>query len=83
MAKSWHSAQAFVAGPPRCCSAMYAAGQTTPDIAYLPLGSLLGTTNEGFTEPELAGKITAVGGTAARRPLPGPTRRELLAAIGV
>jgi 2-polyprenyl-6-methoxyphenol hydroxylase-like FAD-dependent oxidoreductase len=64
--------------------AAFAAGRADPDIArsYLSLGSLLATTDEVLAVPGTAEKIIKLGGQAPNYPLPGPRRRELLAAIG-
>ncbi|GAA4720986.1 FAD-dependent oxidoreductase [Phytohabitans rumicis] len=64
--------------------ATFAAGRTDPDIArsYQSLASLLATPDDLLAEPGLPEKITKLGGHAPNYPLPGPGRRELLAAIG-
>jgi 2-polyprenyl-6-methoxyphenol hydroxylase-like FAD-dependent oxidoreductase len=64
--------------------AAFAAGRTAPDIAraYLSLLSLVATIDEVLAEPGMAEKIIQLGGHAPNYPLPGPRRRELLAAIG-
>jgi 2-polyprenyl-6-methoxyphenol hydroxylase-like FAD-dependent oxidoreductase len=63
--------------------ATYAAGRTDPAIAraYLALGSLLATADDVFAEPGIAEKVVELGGHAPNYPLPGPSRRELLAAV--
>jgi 2-polyprenyl-6-methoxyphenol hydroxylase-like FAD-dependent oxidoreductase len=61
----------------------FAASRTDPDIArvYLSLASLLATPDELLAEPGLAEKIVKLGAGAPNYPLPGPRRRDLLAAI--
>lgn len=63
--------------------ATFAASLTDPDIAraYLSLVCLLATPSDLLAEPGMAEKITKLGAAAANYPLPGPRRRELLAAI--
>jgi len=63
--------------------ATFAASRTDPDIAraYLSLVSLLATPSDLLAEPGLAARITNLGAAAANYPLPGPRRRDLLAAI--
>jgi hypothetical protein len=43
---------------------------------------LLTTADEVFTRPGMAERVMRLGAGAARYPLPGPDRRELLAALG-
>ncbi|GAB4052752.1 FAD-dependent oxidoreductase [Catellatospora paridis] len=64
--------------------AMFAAARTDPDVAraHLSLGSLLADIDQVLAEPGLARRITELGATAPNHPLAGPSRRELLAAIG-
>lgn len=63
--------------------AMFAAGQADPDLAraYHSVTSLLATPDQLLAEPGTAEKIIALGGDAPTYPLPGPARRDLLAAI--
>jgi 2-polyprenyl-6-methoxyphenol hydroxylase-like FAD-dependent oxidoreductase len=64
--------------------ATFAAGRTDPDIAraYQSLVAVLATPDDLLATPGLAEKIMKLGGDAPNYPLPGPGRRELLAAIG-
>ena len=43
---------------------------------------LLSRADEVFTQPGMAERVMRLGAHAPRYPLPGPSRRELLAAIG-
>jgi hypothetical protein len=63
---------------------MLAANLTDPEIArgYQALVSLLTTPTELFAEPGLADRVMRLGGDAPAYPIPGPDRRELLAAVG-
>jgi hypothetical protein len=63
--------------------ATFAAGRTDADIArtYQSLSSLLAAPDDLLTEPGLLEKIIRLGGHAPNYPLPGPRRRELLAAV--
>jgi 2-polyprenyl-6-methoxyphenol hydroxylase-like FAD-dependent oxidoreductase len=49
--------------------------------AYLSVVSLIATPDEAFATPGLRDRILALGVTAPRYPLPGPSRAELLAAV--
>jgi 2-polyprenyl-6-methoxyphenol hydroxylase-like FAD-dependent oxidoreductase len=64
--------------------AIFAASLVDHDItrAYQSLGSLLATPDELFAEPGLLDRVLKLGAGAPRYPLPGPTRHELLAAVG-
>jgi hypothetical protein len=64
--------------------ATFAASLADQDIAraYQSLGSLLATPDELFAEPGLLDRVLQLGAGAPRYPLPGPTRHELLAAVG-
>jgi 2-polyprenyl-6-methoxyphenol hydroxylase-like FAD-dependent oxidoreductase len=63
--------------------ATFAAGQADADIArtYQSLTALLATPDDLLARPGLAEKIIRLGGHAPNYPLPGPRRRELLAAV--
>jgi 2-polyprenyl-6-methoxyphenol hydroxylase-like FAD-dependent oxidoreductase len=63
--------------------ATFAAGLADPEIArgYQSLASLLTTPTELLAEPGLLDRIIALGMNAPRYPIPGPDRRELLAAV--
>jgi hypothetical protein len=64
--------------------ALFAASLADQDVAreYLAVAMLLSTADEVFTQPGMAERVMRLGAGAARYPLPGPNRRELLAAIG-
>lgn len=74
------------AGDPRWAAgkALFAASLADQDVAreYLAVSMLLTTAEEVFTRPGMAERVMRLGAGAARYPLPGPDRRELLAAIG-
>jgi 2-polyprenyl-6-methoxyphenol hydroxylase-like FAD-dependent oxidoreductase len=64
--------------------ALFAAGLVDPELAraYQSIGSLLLMPEEVFAQPGVLETAMALGGGAAQYPIPGPSRRELLAAIG-
>ena len=64
--------------------ALYAAALRDPDAlrAYAAVASLLATPQEALAAPGLLDKVTALGASAPRYPSPGPSRAELLAAVG-
>jgi hypothetical protein len=64
--------------------ALFAASLADQDVAreYLAVSMLLTTADEVFTRPGMAERVMRLGAGAARYPLPGPDRHELLAAIG-
>jgi 2-polyprenyl-6-methoxyphenol hydroxylase-like FAD-dependent oxidoreductase len=64
--------------------ATFAASLADQDItrAYQSLASLLATPDELFADPGLLDRVMKLGAGAPRYPLPGPTRQELLAAVG-
>ncbi len=64
--------------------ATFAASLADQDItrAYQSLGALLATPDELFAEPGLLDRVMKLGAGAPSYPLPGPTRQELLAAVG-
>ena len=64
--------------------ALFAASLTDQDLAreYLSVALLLSTPDEVFARPGMAERVMRLGAHAPRYPLPGPNRRELLAAIG-
>jgi len=74
------------AGDPRWAAgkALFAASLADQDVAreYLAVSMLLTTADEVFTRPGMAERVMRLGAGAARYPLPGPDRRELLAAVG-
>ncbi|HEX5303285.1 MAG TPA: hypothetical protein VFW50_40475, partial [Streptosporangiaceae bacterium] len=74
------------AGDPRWAAgkALFAASLADQDVAreYLAVSMLLTTADEVFTKPGMAERVMRLGAGAARYPLPGPDRRELLAALG-
>src|SRR5690348_5075443 len=74
------------AGDPRWAAgkALFAASLADQDVAreYLAVSMLLTTADEVFTRPGMAERVMRLGAGAARYPLPGPDRHELLAAIG-
>jgi 2-polyprenyl-6-methoxyphenol hydroxylase-like FAD-dependent oxidoreductase len=74
------------AGDPRWAAgkALFAASLADQDVAreYLSVAMLLTTADEVFTKPGMAERVMRLGAGAARYPLPGPGRQELLAAIG-
>jgi 2-polyprenyl-6-methoxyphenol hydroxylase-like FAD-dependent oxidoreductase len=63
--------------------ALYAAALRDPDIvrAYQSVASFLTTPDEVFATPGLRDRVLALGMSAPRYPLPGPSRAELLEAI--
>ena len=64
--------------------ALFAASLADQDVArqYLAVSMLLTTAEEVFTRPGMAERVMRLAAGAARYPLPGPDRQELLAAIG-
>jgi hypothetical protein len=48
---------------------------------YLSVAMLLSRADEVFAQPGMAERVMRLGAHAPRYPLPGPSRRELLAAI--
>jgi 2-polyprenyl-6-methoxyphenol hydroxylase-like FAD-dependent oxidoreductase len=64
--------------------AVTAAALADPEALrmYARLALLLATPEQVFTDPAMLGKVVDLGSRAPRYPLPGPTRAELLAAIG-
>jgi 2-polyprenyl-6-methoxyphenol hydroxylase-like FAD-dependent oxidoreductase len=74
------------AGDPRWAAgkALFAASLADQDVAreYLAVSMLLTTADEVFTRPGMAERVMRLGAGAARYPLPGPDRQELLAALG-
>jgi 2-polyprenyl-6-methoxyphenol hydroxylase-like FAD-dependent oxidoreductase len=64
--------------------AMYAAAYRDPGVlrAYASIASLLATPQEVLAEPGLADKVLTAADGVPRYPTPGPSRAELLAAIG-
>jgi len=88
-AASGGAGEGGAAGPaedPRwaAAKALFAASLADQDVAreYLAVSMLLTTADEVFTKPGMAERVMRLGAGAARYPLPGPDRRELLAAIG-
>ena len=72
-------------GDPRWAAgkALFAAGLADQDLAreYLSVAMLLTTADELFAQPGMAERVMRLGAGAPRYPLPGPSRRELLAAV--
>jgi 2-polyprenyl-6-methoxyphenol hydroxylase-like FAD-dependent oxidoreductase len=64
--------------------ALFAASLADQDLAreYLSVVMLLTTAGELFAQPGMAERVMRLGAGAPRYPQPGPSRRELLAAIG-
>jgi 2-polyprenyl-6-methoxyphenol hydroxylase-like FAD-dependent oxidoreductase len=64
--------------------ALYAAADRDPDVrrAYVSVMSLIATPQQALAAPGLRGKVITLGANAPRYPTPGPTRAELLAAVG-
>jgi 2-polyprenyl-6-methoxyphenol hydroxylase-like FAD-dependent oxidoreductase len=64
--------------------AMSAAALADPDALrlFLRVSLLLEPPQEVLADPAVAQRVLALGGNAPRYPLPGPTRAEVLAAIG-
>ena len=64
--------------------ALFAASLADQDLAreYLSVAMLLTTAGEVFAQPGLPERVMRLGAGAPRYPLPGPSRREPLAAIG-
>jgi 2-polyprenyl-6-methoxyphenol hydroxylase-like FAD-dependent oxidoreductase len=73
------------AGDPRWAAgkALFAASLADQDLAreYLSVALLLSPADEVFARPGVAERVMRLGAHAPRYPLPGPSRRELLAAI--
>ena len=67
----------------RINKALAAAAAGDPDALriYAGLALLLDTPQQAFADPAVVGRVLALGGSAPRYPLPGPTRAEVLAAI--
>jgi 2-polyprenyl-6-methoxyphenol hydroxylase-like FAD-dependent oxidoreductase len=63
--------------------ALFAAALRDPDAlrANTSIASLLATPDEVFASPGLRDRVLALGMTAPRYPLPGPSRAELLGAL--
>jgi 2-polyprenyl-6-methoxyphenol hydroxylase-like FAD-dependent oxidoreductase len=64
--------------------ALFAASLADQDLAreYLSVAMLLTTADEVFGRPGMPERVMRLGAGAPRYPVPGPSRRELLAAIG-
>ncbi len=64
--------------------ALFAASLTDPDLLrdQTALASFISTPDEIFARPGVLDQVMATGMGAPRYPLPGPSRRELLDAIG-
>ena len=73
------------AGDPRWAAskALFAASLADQDLTreYLSVALLLSPADEVFGRPGVAERVMRLGAHAPRYPLPGPSRRELLAAI--
>ncbi len=63
--------------------ALFAASLSDPEAArdYLSVASLLTTPDELFARPGVLDRVMRAGAGAPRYPLPGPSRRELLAVL--
>ncbi|MET8153204.1 NAD(P)/FAD-dependent oxidoreductase [Actinoplanes sp. NPDC049668] len=63
--------------------ALFAAGLVDPDLArgYTSVAAFIATPDEVLGAPGAVDRVVALGMGAARYPLPGPARGELLAAI--
>ena len=74
------------AGDPRWAAskALFAASLADEDLSreYLSVAMLLSRADEVFAQPGMAERVMRLGAHAPRYPLPGPSRPELLAAIG-
>jgi 2-polyprenyl-6-methoxyphenol hydroxylase-like FAD-dependent oxidoreductase len=64
--------------------ALFAASLADQDLAreYLSVAMLLSRADEVFAQPGVAERVMRLGAHAPRYPVPGPNRRELLAATG-
>jgi hypothetical protein len=64
--------------------ALTAAALADPDALrlYGRTALLLETPHQVFSDPAAVAKVAAIGARAPRYPLPGPTRAELLGALG-
>jgi 2-polyprenyl-6-methoxyphenol hydroxylase-like FAD-dependent oxidoreductase len=64
--------------------ALFAASLADQDLIreYLSVATLFSRADEVFARPGMAERVMRLGAGAPRYPLPGPSRRELLAAIG-
>ncbi len=64
--------------------ALYAGAARDPDVlrAYASVASLTALPEEALAEPGLLAKAISLGASTPRYPVPGPSRTELLAAIG-
>ena len=64
--------------------ALYAAAPPDPDVlrAYTALAAMTAMPGDALAEPGLLEKVISLGSTAPRYPAPGPSRAELLAALG-
>jgi hypothetical protein len=73
------------AGDPRWAAskALFAASLADENLTreYLSVAMLLSRADEVFAQPGMAERVMRLGAHAPRYPLPGPSRRELLAAI--
>src|SRR5690242_4200854 len=73
------------AGDPRWAAskALFAASLADEDLTreYLSVAMLLSRADDVFAQPGMADRVMRLGAHAPRYPLPGPSRRELLAAI--
>ncbi len=68
----------------RMTKAMAAAALADPDILrmFVAVGQLLETPQQVVADPVVVERTLTLGGSAPRYPLPGPTRAEVLEAIG-
>jgi 2-polyprenyl-6-methoxyphenol hydroxylase-like FAD-dependent oxidoreductase len=65
--------------------AMFAASLHDPDLTrdFASIAALLATPDQVLARPGTVERVWALGGNAPQYPLPGPSRTDLLAAIGV
>src|SRR5262249_23630563 len=63
--------------------ATFAASLSDPEVARgdSMIASLLATPTEGYARPGLVERVMRVAAAAPHHPIPGPDRRELLAAV--
>lgn len=68
----------------RIGTAMYALAHRDPEVlrGYLSIATLVATPEQVLADAALAGKVLTAGAEPPRYPSPGPSRAELLAAVG-
>jgi 2-polyprenyl-6-methoxyphenol hydroxylase-like FAD-dependent oxidoreductase len=64
--------------------ALFAASLADPDLIrdYAAIGGLLTTPDQVLSRPGVLDRVMALGASAPQYPLPGPSRADLLAALG-